>query len=94
MNITDIRISKVEGEGKMKAVASVTFDDVFVVHDVKVIQGAEKLFVSMPSRKNRLGSFRDVAHPIVREFREELENVVIKAYEQMLSSLEAAVTVE
>ena len=64
MEITDIRIKKVASEGKMKAVASVTFDNAFAVHDVKVIEGPEKLFVAMPSRRTPDGEYRDIAHPI------------------------------
>ena len=68
MEITDIRIKKVASEGKMKAVASVTFDNAFAVHDVKVIEGPEKLFVAMPSRRTPDGEYRDIAHPINRAF--------------------------
>ena len=80
LKITDIRIRKITAEGKLKAVASVTFDDVFVVHDIKVIDGVHGLFVAMPSRKSPDGEFRDVAHPICTEFREMLTEQVFAAY--------------
>ncbi|MEE1043206.1 MAG: septation regulator SpoVG, partial [Clostridia bacterium] len=64
MNITDIKIRKINSEGRMKAVVSVTFDDVFVVHDIKIIEGTDKMFVAMPSRKTPEGEYRDIAHPI------------------------------
>ena len=72
MEITDIRIKKVASEGKMKAVASVTFDNAFAVHDVKVIEGPEKLFVAMPSRRTPDGEYRDIAHPINSDMRNML----------------------
>lgn len=81
MEITDIRIRKINSEGRMKAVVSVTFDDTFVVHDIKVIEGQEKLFVAMPSRKTPDGEFKDIAHPINTEMREKLESAIIREYE-------------
>lgn len=81
MEITDIRIKKVASEGKMKAVASVTFDNAFAVHDVKVIEGPEKLFVAMPSRRTPDGEYRDIAHPINSDMRNMLENKVLAAYD-------------
>ena len=81
MEITDIRIKKVASEGKMKAVASVTFDNAFAVHDVKVIEGPEKLFVAMPSRRTPDGEYRDIAHPINSDMRNMLESKVLAAYE-------------
>ncbi len=81
MEITDIRIKKVSGDGRMKAVASVTFDNAFAVHDVKVIEGPEKLFVAMPSRRTPDGEYRDIAHPINTEMRSALENKVLAAYD-------------
>lgn len=81
MEITDIRIKKVAGESKMKAVASVTFDNAFAVHDVKVIEGPEKLFVAMPSRRTPDGEYRDIAHPINSEMRQILESRVLAAYD-------------
>ena len=82
MNITDIRVRKITAEGRMKAVVSVTFDDAFVVHDIKVIEGQDKLFIAMPSRKTTDGEFKDIAHPINKETREELERIIIKAYNE------------
>ena len=81
MEITDIRIKKVASEGKMKAVASVTFDNSFAVHDVKVIEGPEKLFVAMPSRRTPDGEYRDIAHPINSDMRNMLESKVLAAYD-------------
>ena len=81
MEITDIRIKKVASEGKMKAVASVTFDNAFAVHDVKVIVGPEKLFVAMPSRRTPDGEYRDIAHPINSDMRNMLESKVLAAYD-------------
>lgn len=81
MEITDIRIKKVASEGKMKAVASVTFNNAFAVHDVKVIEGPEKLFVAMPSRRTPDGEYRDIAHPINSDMRNMLESKVLAAYD-------------
>lgn len=81
MEITDIRIKKVASEGKMKAVASVTFDNAFAVHNVKVIEGPEKLFVAMPSRRTPDGEYRDIAHPINSDMRNMLESKVLAAYD-------------
>lgn len=82
MQITDIKIRKINAEGRMKAVVSVTFDDVFVVHDIKVIDGADKLFIAMPSRKTPEGEYRDIAHPINAEMREILQTAILKEYEE------------
>lgn len=82
MQITDIKIRKINTEGRMKAVVSVTFDDVFVVHDIKVIDGADKLFIAMPSRKTPEGEYRDIAHPINAEMREMLQTAILKEYEK------------
>ncbi|MCI9085368.1 MAG: septation regulator SpoVG [Clostridia bacterium] len=81
MEITDIRIKKIANDGKMKAVASVTFDNAFAVHDVKVIDGPEKLFVAMPSRRTPDGEYRDIAHPINSDMRNLLESKVLAAYD-------------
>ena len=88
MEITDIRVKKVASEGKMKAVASVTFDNAFVVHDIKVIEGVEKLFTAMPSRRTPENEFKDIAHPINSEMREMLEKAVIEKYNETLLSEE------
>jgi stage V sporulation protein G len=81
VEITDIRIKKIANDGKMKAVASVTFDNAFAVHDVKVIDGPEKLFVAMPSRRTPDGEYRDIAHPINSDMRNLLESKVLAAYD-------------
>ena len=73
MNITDVRVRKVNDEGKMKAVVSITFDDEFVVHDIKIIEGQNGLFIAMPSRKMGEGDFRDIAHPLVSETRNKIK---------------------
>lgn len=82
MTITDVRVRLVDKEGlNLKATASVTFDNAFVVHDIKVIEGREGLFIAMPSRKVPNGTYRDVAHPINTEARADIEENVYKAYE-------------
>ncbi len=80
MNITDIRIRKVEAEGKLKAYVTVTFDDSFVVHNVKVIEGESGVFIAMPSRKTRKGEFKDVAHPINTDFRNKMQEQILEAF--------------
>ncbi len=80
MEITDVRVRKVNAEGKMKAVVSVTFDNEFVVHDVKVVEGTNGLFVAMPSRKTPEGDFRDIAHPISSAAREKIQTKVLEEY--------------
>lgn len=82
MEITDVRVKKVEGEGKLKAYVSVTFDNQFVVHNLKVIDGKNGMFVAMPSRKTTGGEFKDVAHPINSEFRDFLQNAIVEAYKK------------
>lgn len=84
MQITDIRVKKVTSEGKMKAVVSVTFDNAFVVHDIKVIEGQEKLFTAMPSRRTPENEFKDIAHPINSEMRELLETAIISKYNEVI----------
>ena len=81
MNITDVRVRKVAKEGKMKAVVSITIDDEFVVHDIKVIEGEKGLFIAMPSRKTPNGEFKDIAHPINAETREKIQKAILEAYE-------------
>ncbi|MDD6308874.1 MAG: septation regulator SpoVG [Clostridia bacterium] len=84
MEITDIRVRRITAEGKMKAVVSVTFDNAIVIHDIKVIEGQDKLFIAMPSRKTPEGVFKDIAHPINAEMRETLQNAIMKKYEEAL----------
>lgn len=86
MDITDIKVRKINAEGKMKAIVSVTFDDVFAVHDIKIIEGNDKLFVAMPSRKTPDGEYRDIAHPINAKTRELLQNKIIEKYEEVKNS--------
>lgn len=81
MNITDVRVRKIDKEGKMKAVASVTLDNEFVIHDIKVIEGDKGLFIAMPSRRSADGEYRDIAHPINTETRKHLQEIVLDAYE-------------
>ncbi|MCI9006007.1 MAG: septation regulator SpoVG [Lachnospiraceae bacterium] len=80
MQITDVRIRKVEKEGKMRAVVSITIDDEFVVHDIKVIEGEKGLFIAMPSRKAADGEYRDIAHPINSETRERIQQIILEQY--------------
>ena len=82
MNITNVRLRKVGEEGKLKAIASVTFDDEFVVHDIKVIDGQNGLFIAMPSRKIGNGEFRDVAHPLSSETRNRIKDAIFEEYEK------------
>lgn len=84
MQITETRIRLMEGDGKMRAVASVTFDGCFVVHDIKIIEGQEGPFVAMPSRKIGDGEFRDVAHPIQQFMRDMIREAVFKAYDDAI----------
>lgn len=86
MEITDVRVRKVNREGKMKAVVSVTFNNEFVVHDIKVIEGDKGLFIAMPSRKTLDGEFRDIAHPINSSTREKIQTCVLEKYELALLS--------
>lgn len=86
MEITDIRVRKINKEGKMKAVVSVTFDNEFVVHDIKVIEGDKGSFIAMPSRKTLDGEFRDIAHPINSETRDRIQKTVLEKYEMVLLS--------
>ena len=85
MTITDVRVRKIASEGKMKAIVSVTFDNEFVVHDIKVIEGQNGLFIVMPSRKTPDGEFKDIAHPINTETRERIQGAILEAYEKAVS---------
>ena len=91
MNITDVRIRKINNEGKMKAVVSITFDDEFVVHDIKIIDGQNGLFIAMPSRKMGEGDFRDIAHPLLSETRNKIKEAIFAEYEKVLAEKEAEV---
>ena len=85
MTITDVRIRKIAAEGKMKAIVSITFDNEFVVHDIKVIEGDKGRFIAMPSRKATDGEYRDIAHPINSATRERIQNIILEKYEQVLA---------
>ena len=85
MTITDVRVRKIASEGTMKAIVSVTFDNEFVVHDIKVIEGQNGLFIAMPSRKTPDGEFKDIAHPINTETRERIQGAILEAYEKAVS---------
>ena len=86
MQITDVRVRKVTKEGKLKAVVSITIDNEFVVHDIKVIEGDKGSFIAMPSRKTLDGEFRDIAHPINSETRDRIQKTVLEKYEMVLLS--------
>ena len=92
MTITDVRVRKITKEGKMKAVVSITLDDEFVVHDIKVIEGEKGLFIAMPSKKSADGEYRDIAHPINSSTRELIQKTILESYEKAL--LEPDETVE
>ncbi len=82
MNITDIRVKRVNAEGKVRAIATITFDNSFVVRDIRVIEGQNGLFIAMPSRKTPEGEFKDIAHPITSEAREQIQSAILHEYEQ------------
>lgn len=88
MQITDVRVRKIANEGKMKAIVSVTFDNEFVVHDIKVIDGQNGLFIAMPSRKTPDGEFKDIAHPINTETREKIQAAILAEYEKVKNNIE------
>ncbi|MBR1892164.1 MAG: septation regulator SpoVG [Lachnospiraceae bacterium] len=85
MEITDVRVRRLTNTGKMRALVSVTLDDVFVVHDIKIIEGEKGLFIAMPSRKASDGVFRDIAHPINTETRTKMQNLILERYQQSLT---------
>ena len=82
MQVTDVRVRRVAKDGKMKAVVSITIDNVFVIHDIKVIEGEKGLFIAMPSKKSADGEYRDIAHPINAETRVMLEQIILEKYEE------------
>lgn len=88
MQITDVRVRKITKEGKMKAVVSITMDDEFVVHDIKVIEGEKGMFIAMPSKKTADGEYRDIAHPINSSTREHIQGIILDAYEKALDDPE------
>ena len=90
MEITDIRVRRVGGDGKLKAYVTVTLDSCFVVHNIKVIHGRSGVFIAMPSRRTKTGEYKDVAHPINSEFRTQLQERILEAYEAALSDPESS----
>ena len=91
MNITDVRVRKVAKEVKKKAVVSITIDEEFVVHDIKVIEGEKGLFIAMPSRKATDGEYRDIAHPINSSTRDKIQTIILEKYQEAAAEEEAAV---
>ena len=85
MKITDVRIRKIAKEGKMKAIVSITLDDEFVVHDIKVIEGEKGLFIAMPSRRTTTGEYKDIAHPINSQTREQIQEMILNEYQRALT---------
>ena len=88
MEITDIKIRKIMTEGRLRAIVSITIDGMIAVHDIKVVQGEERLFIAMPSRKDENGIFRDIVHPILPEARKLIEDSVLDAYQKHLALME------
>lgn len=86
MKITDVRVKAVQSESRLRGVATITFDDSFVVHDIRIIEGENGLFVAMPSKKTPNGTFRDIAHPIHGEMRKLIEDAIVEAYNELLES--------
>lgn len=84
MRITDVRVRKMTQDSKMKAIVSITIDDEFVVHDIKVIEGEKGLFIAMPSKKANDGEYRDIAHPINSETRDRIQSIILDSYEKAL----------
>ena len=88
MQITDVRVRKITKEGKMRAIVSITIDDEFVIHDIKVIEGEKGMFIAMPSKKATDGEYRDIAHPINSGTRENIQKIILEKYEQALPDIE------
>ncbi len=88
MQITDVRVRKITKEGKMKAIVSITIDDEFVIHDIKVIEGEKGLFIAMPSKKATDGEYRDIAHPINSGTRDMIQSIILENYEKTLAQSE------
>lgn len=83
MNITNVNMKKVEAEGRVKALASITIDNEFVIHDIKVVKGQDKTFIAMPSKRNSNGEFKDIAHPINNQTRTQIEEAILNKYKEM-----------
>ncbi|MDO5696232.1 MAG: septation regulator SpoVG [Eubacteriales bacterium] len=94
MKVTDIRIRRINRDGKVRAIASITIDECFVVHDIKVIDGTQGLFVAMPSRQSADGEFRDIAHPINTETRTMIRDMIVERYMQMVEEEEGTAPIE
>ncbi len=84
MEITDVRVKTLDGSGKMRAVASITIDNVFVIHDIKIIHGEKGLFIAMPSKKSTDGQYRDVVHPIDTDTRSMIQDIVLTHYNKLV----------
>lgn len=84
MQITDVRVRKITKEGKMRAIVSITLDDEFVIHDIKVLEGDKGLFIAMPSKKATDGEYRDIAHPINSGTRDRIQKIILESYEKVL----------
>ena len=91
MQITDVRVRKIAKEGKMKAIVSITLDNEFVVHDIKIIEGEKGLFIAMPSKKATDGEYKDIAHPINSSTSENMQRIILESYEKALAEPEEAV---
>ena len=91
MQITDVRVRRIAKEGKMKAIVSITLDDEFVIHDIKVIEGDKGLFIAMPSKKAKDGEYKDIAHPISSQSRDRMQKIILDQYEKALEEPEEAV---
>lgn len=85
MQVTDVRVRKIAKEGRMKAIVSITLDEEFVVHDIKVIEGDKGLFIAMPSKRTADGEYKDIAHPINSSTRDAIQKVILESYEKALS---------
>lgn len=83
MEVTDVRVKKIEEKNRLKAIASVTFDECFVIHELRLIEGQHGMFVAMPSKRNTHGEFRDMCHPITKDLRQKIEEVVVQAYQEI-----------
>ena len=94
MNITDIKIRKIIPEGRLRAIISITIEDMLAIHDIKVVQGDERIFVAMPSRKDENGIFRDVVHPISPEARQLIETQILEAYTRHIELMQAEAEAE
>ncbi|MDO4475971.1 MAG: septation regulator SpoVG [Lachnospiraceae bacterium] len=94
MKITDVRIRKIARDGKMKAIVSITLDEEFVVHDIKVIEGEKGVFIAMPSRRTATGEYKDIAHPINSETREQIQDYILEAYYAALKAEDEGVALD